>query len=53
MLIRITSLYFVAGIITESFRVVRTAPILKYMKGWMFHSVEKYVRKKGWKFEIV
>lgn len=49
MLIRIVSPYFVAGVVLGSKRVIRAAPILKYMKGWTKDQVLSYAKKKGWK----
>ena len=58
MLVRITSSYFCVGIVFEGIygkgdRVVKTAPILKYMMGWSMDDVIKYMRKKGWKGELL
>jgi hypothetical protein len=49
-MIRIDSGYFCAGVDLEDDRVVKAAPIVKYMVGWTRRKVESYCRKKNWKF---
>lgn len=50
-IIRIDGGYFCAGVILgRDDRVEKTAPILKYMKGWDREKVESYCRKKKWNF---
>lgn len=51
-LLRITSSYFCAGIITVNDIVVKYAPILKYMKGRSIWWIERYCKKKKWELEI-
>jgi hypothetical protein len=46
--IRITAPWFVAGVVIEEGKVVRAAPIVKYMVGWPKASVIKYSRGRGW-----
>jgi len=52
MLIRICSSYFVAGVVLEDNVVIKTAPIIKYMKGWNSNKVVKYSINKNWKIDI-
>jgi hypothetical protein len=52
-LVRIEAPHFVAGIVAENGRVVRTAPILHYMLGWDGRRVAAYVRAKGWAWVLV
>lgn len=54
-LIRIVAPHFCAGILisTKNDVVVRTAPILKYMRGWETGRVLAYAEKKGWKANIL
>ena len=62
MLLRISAPHFVAGIECYSAfgchdyddnptLIHRTAPILKYMKGWTVHRIQHYCHRKGWIFE--
>lgn len=46
--IQIKTKTFVAAVVIEGGKVVRWAPILKYMKGWTEHSVFDYAKKMGW-----
>jgi hypothetical protein len=41
--------HFYAAVIFEWERVVRAAPILKYMEDWHYDLVLAYARKKRWK----
>jgi hypothetical protein len=52
-LIQITSNYFCAGIELRGIVVIRTAPILRYMKGWTRYKVEQYSTRKGWQYNVV
>jgi hypothetical protein len=49
-LIRIVASHFVAGLEATD-RVVRAAPILKYMIGWNGVKVAGYCISKGWTWE--
>ena len=39
---------FVAGLEIKHKKVVRAAPILKFMAGWTLVEVYRYTRKRGW-----
>jgi hypothetical protein len=52
-LCRIEAPHFVAGIIAMDGRVIRAAPILKYMLGWNGVAVRDYCRKKHWALQVV
>jgi len=39
---------FTAGLVTSVGRVMRTAPILKYMRGWDMVRVREHCQVKGW-----
>ena len=52
MLLRITTPYFVAGVVVETV-VTEAAPIVKYMIGWTAEAVCSYCQKKGWKIESI
>lgn len=52
MLVRIVSLYFVAGIEIKSRDPNRTAPIISYMQGWSNERIIDYCAKKGWTYEV-
>jgi hypothetical protein len=41
--------HFYAAVVLDGERVVRTAPILKYMEGWDYRYVLSYTRRKRWK----
>lgn len=45
---RLTSRYFVAGVGTENNKIVQTAPILAYMRGWSVQKMYNYAMKKRW-----
>lgn len=49
-LIAIDAPHFFAGIVARGGRVVETADILRYMKGWDGERVAKYCVQKGWKW---
>lgn len=50
MLLWIDAGYFYAGVVAENGKVVRAAPIVKYMRGWTTDQVVAYARKKRWKY---
>jgi len=53
-LIRITSTYFCCGVeFNEKYKVVKTAPIVKWMKNKEWKFIYDYCKKKGWKLEIL
>lgn len=47
-LVRIVAPFFVAGIEAQDGRVVRAAPILRYMRGWDGARVASYCASRGW-----
>lgn len=47
-MIRIVAPHFVAGVVIEDRRVVKAAPIVKYMIGWSVTRVLTYCRRRGW-----
>jgi len=49
--LQISSDRFIAGVEFERDKVVRAAPIVKYMRGWSRKRVLDYCDKKGWKTE--
>lgn len=49
MLFQITAAHFCAGLETDRGVVTKAAPIINYMKGWLFQAVEVYCKSKGWK----
>ena len=53
MIVRITAKHMTAGIIIEDGVVTKTAPILKYMKGWILTRVITYGNHKQWKCELL
>lgn len=53
VLLRIMAPHFVAGIEVDGGRVVRAAPIVRYMVGWDGPRFHHYCRKKGWTWEVV
>ena len=52
-LYQVKSDYFVAGFCTANHKVVKVAPIIKYMKGWNLSRALEYAKSKGWKTEKV
>lgn len=51
MLIRIEAPFFVAGIDARDRRVIRAAPIVKYMIGWDSQHVADYCKRRGWTWQ--
>lgn len=49
MIIRITTPYFVAGVIPG----FEAAPIIQYMRDWSAGQIFGYCAKKGWHAEVV
>jgi len=48
---RVTASHFVAGGEIRRGKVVRAAPIIRYMRGWSGREVKAYCDKKGWRVE--
>ena len=48
MMIRIVAPRFVAGVVLEEKRVVRTAPILRKMQGWTLGRVLRKCASEHW-----
>lgn len=53
MLIQIKSNFFTAGLECKGNKVVRTAPIIKYMKGWDIYKVISYCKIKKYTMTIL
>lgn len=51
-LVQITAPHFCAGIVIDSDRVQKAAPILKYMMYWSSLTVKQYCYRKGWKMQV-
>lgn len=49
VVVTIDAPHFNAGIVAENGKVVRAAPIIRYMIGWTGVQVRDYCRKKGWR----
>lgn len=47
-LLRVIAPHFVAGAVLFRGKVVRSAPILHYLRGWSYEQVWHYVLGKGW-----
>jgi hypothetical protein len=47
-LFQIKAPHFTAGIILEDGKTIKTAPIIRYMKGWSVPEVLHYCRKNAW-----
>ena len=45
---QINAPHFCAGVETRGEKIIRTAPILKYMRGWKAERMIDYCREKGW-----
>jgi hypothetical protein len=54
-MMQITAPHFCAGVVlgTDNIRVVRTAPILRYMLGWTQQRVRAYCASKHWTVEHI
>jgi branched-subunit amino acid aminotransferase/4-amino-4-deoxychorismate lyase len=44
---------FNAGLVLWDDKVIETAPVIRFMKGWMRDNVRAHCARKGWKVEIV
>jgi hypothetical protein len=53
LLIRLQSHSMSAGLIIRRGSVVRTAPILKFMRGWPSWRVYTYAKTRNWQLEEV
>lgn len=53
MMIWIKSSYFTVGIEVKNDKVVKIAPIVKYMYGWDRQKVIDYCVSKQWYYEIL
>jgi len=53
-LLQIIAPHFVAGLIyDEYFFVIKTAPIIHYMRGWNVREVMLYCKKKRWAIQDI
>ena len=53
VLIAIDAPHFYCGVIMRNGRVIRTAPIVHYLKGWDRDRVQRYAQRRGWRVEVV
>jgi hypothetical protein len=53
MLIRITAGHFVAGVVLKHDKVVKAAPIIRWMVGHNRNWIERYCATKGWDAEEI
>jgi len=51
IVIQITAPHFCAGLVMRDGFIVKTAPILKYMRGWSYAKMVLYCAKKQWCFQ--
>ena len=49
---RILAQHFVAGFQVQAGHVYRCAPIIRYMNGWRYESLESYCKSRGWAVEL-
>ncbi len=52
-LLSIDAPHFYCGLVLSNDRVVRAAPIVRYMVGWPRRRVEGYCRARNWRIETV
>jgi len=52
-LIHINAPHFCCGVILQNGRVVQTAPIVKYMRGWPQEQVLSYCTTKKWQAQEI
>ena len=45
--------HFYCGVIVRNGRVIQTAPIVHYLKGWDRDRVQHYAQRRGWRVEVV
>jgi len=53
MLIQITSTYFCCGVVFNNERIIRCAPIVKYMLDWNAERFYDYCIAKHWELAII
>jgi hypothetical protein len=53
MLFQIKASYFCAGGEIADNRVIDSAPIIQYMKGWSYKQVYEYCQRKKWEFRMI
>lgn len=51
IVVGITSSYFCAGLVIRGGKVIKAAPILRYMTGWTPERIKGYASRKGWKID--
>lgn len=49
----VTAPHFCAGFVVEGGKIVRIAPIIKYMKDWDLSRILQYTKSKRWKFQFI
>lgn len=52
-LVRVVAPHFVAGFLVYEDRVVKTAPILRWMKGMRGEQSMAAMERKGWTWEVL
>ena len=45
--------HFYCGVIVRHGRVIRAAPIVRYLTGWDRERVQRYAQRRGWRVEVV
>ena len=51
--IQIYAAHFCAGVIHDDGRIVKAAPIVRYMLGWSGKEFNTYCARKGWTYQHV
>lgn len=54
MIVQVRGPNFTAGVVFSRAEVAtQAAPIIKWMKGWSFHQVVSYCKKRNWSCEVI
>ena len=53
ILLRLTLSSAIAGVELAGGRVVRAAPVIRYMLGWSVRRVQDYCQRRGWRWQLV
>jgi hypothetical protein len=50
-LLTIDAPHFYCGVLRNNDRVIRAAPIVRYLLGWNADRLKRYCAKRGWRIE--
>ncbi len=53
ILLAIDAPHFYCGVVLQNDRVIRTAPIVRYLRGWNVQRLTRYSQAHGWRVEAI